>query len=51
MNNVQRECDRLKEEILSKDVKIKWAQNKLKTESDAHKVNETVNEQMVKSEN
>ncbi|KAG1664565.1 Coiled-coil domain-containing protein 186 [Nymphon striatum] len=32
-----RENERLKEEISSKDVKIKWAQNKLKSEVDAHK--------------
>ena len=29
--------DQLKEEISSQAIKVKWAQNKLKTELDAHK--------------
>ncbi|XP_045588756.2 coiled-coil domain-containing protein 186 isoform X1 [Procambarus clarkii] len=35
-NWYQREVERLKEEINSRDIKIKWAQTKLKTEMDAH---------------
>ncbi|CAG0915840.1 unnamed protein product [Notodromas monacha] len=31
-----KEAERLKEEIVSRDVKIKWGQNKLKSEMDAH---------------
>ena len=38
VSNLQKDCERLREESMSKDIKIKWAQNKLKTESDAHKV-------------
>ncbi|GAB6024987.1 hypothetical protein CHUAL_010081 [Chamberlinius hualienensis] len=34
---LQRDAERVKEEITSRDIKIKWAQNKLKTEMDAHK--------------
>ncbi|XP_042220559.1 coiled-coil domain-containing protein 186-like, partial [Homarus americanus] len=34
-NWYQREVERLKEEVNSRDIKIKWAQNKLKTELDA----------------
>lgn len=37
MAKLQKEQERLKEELSSRDVKIKWAQNKLKTEVDAHK--------------
>ncbi|XP_064094740.1 coiled-coil domain-containing protein 186-like isoform X2 [Macrobrachium nipponense] len=33
----QREIERLKEEVSSREVKIKWAQTKLKSEMDAHK--------------
>ncbi|XP_072027408.1 coiled-coil domain-containing protein 186-like isoform X2 [Amphiura filiformis] len=33
----QKEMDQLKEEISSQAIKVKWAQNKLKTELDAHK--------------
>lgn len=35
-NSYQREVDRLKDEISGKDIKIKWTQNKLKTEMEAH---------------
>ncbi|XP_045135473.1 coiled-coil domain-containing protein 186-like isoform X2 [Portunus trituberculatus] len=35
-NAYQREIDRLKEEINSKDIKIKWAQAKLKSEMEAY---------------
>ncbi|XP_064465873.1 coiled-coil domain-containing protein 186-like isoform X2 [Ornithodoros turicata] len=34
---LQKEQEKLKEELSSRDIKIKWAQNKLKTEVDAHK--------------
>ncbi|XP_022080798.1 coiled-coil domain-containing protein 186-like isoform X2 [Acanthaster planci] len=34
---LQKEVDQLKEEISSQGIKVKWAQNKLKTELDAHK--------------
>lgn len=37
INSFQREVDRLKEEVSSREVKIKWAQTKLKSEMDAHK--------------
>ncbi|XP_075532660.1 coiled-coil domain-containing protein 186-like isoform X1 [Dermacentor variabilis] len=37
MAKLQKEQERLKEELSSRDIKIKWAQNKLKTEVDAHK--------------
>ncbi len=33
-----KEIERLKEEIVSRDIKIKWGQNKLKSEMDAHQV-------------
>lgn len=33
-----REVEKLKEEINSHLIKVKWAQNKLKSEADAHKV-------------
>lgn len=33
-----REVEKLKEEINSHLIKVKWAQNKLKTEADMHKV-------------
>ncbi|KAK7068517.1 hypothetical protein SK128_026128 [Halocaridina rubra] len=35
-NWFQREVDKLKEEVSSRDVKIKWAQTKLKSEMDVH---------------
>lgn len=34
----QKENEKLKEDLSSREIKIKWAQNKLKTEMDAHKV-------------
>lgn len=33
-----RESDKISEEVNSQAVKVKWAQNKLKTELEAHKV-------------
>ncbi|XP_076372418.1 coiled-coil domain-containing protein 186-like isoform X2 [Tachypleus tridentatus] len=36
-NSLFKEYERLKEDITSKDIKIKWAQNRLKTEMDTHK--------------
>ncbi|XP_022254998.1 coiled-coil domain-containing protein 186-like, partial [Limulus polyphemus] len=36
-NSLLKEYERLKEDLSSKDIKIKWAQNRLKTEMDAHK--------------
>lgn len=38
MVRLTREGDKLKEEINSHLIKVKWAQNKLKSEADAHKV-------------
>lgn len=32
------EISKLKEEVSSLGIKVKWAQNKLKTETEAHKV-------------
>lgn len=37
LSNTHKEIDRLKEEINARDIKIKWTQNKLKTEMEAHK--------------
>ena len=34
---MNKECDRLKEELNSRDVKLKWSQTKLKSEMDALK--------------
>ncbi|XP_069697891.1 coiled-coil domain-containing protein 186-like isoform X2 [Periplaneta americana] len=34
---LQKENEKLKEDLNSRDIKIKWAQNKLKTEMDIHK--------------
>lgn len=39
---LNREIEKLKEEINSHVIKVKWAQNKLKTEMDSHKVGEMV---------
>lgn len=39
MTAAQKEIDSLKEELNSRDIKIKWMQNKLRTETDARKVN------------
>lgn len=40
VNRLSREVEKLKEEINSHLIKVKWAQNKLKSEADAHKVTE-----------
>uniref|UniRef100_A0A8C6TBQ9 Si:ch211-225b10.4 n=1 Tax=Neogobius melanostomus TaxID=47308 RepID=A0A8C6TBQ9_9GOBI len=37
VNRLHREVEKLKEEINSHLIKVKWAQNKLKSEADAHK--------------
>lgn len=37
VNRLTREVEKLKEEINSHLIKVKWAQNKLKSEADAHK--------------
>lgn len=37
LSTAHKEIDRLKEEINARDIKIKWTQNKLKTEIEAHK--------------
>lgn len=37
VNRLNREVEKLKEEINSHLIKVKWAQNKLKSEADAHK--------------
>lgn len=39
---LNREIEKLKEEINSHVIKVKWAQNKLKTEMDSHKVGEVM---------
>ncbi|MGH0166961.1 UNVERIFIED_CONTAM: hypothetical protein FKN15_051857 [Acipenser sinensis] len=39
---LSREIEKLKEEVNSHVIKVKWAQNKLKTESDAHKESEEI---------
>ncbi|XP_067129441.1 coiled-coil domain-containing protein 186 isoform X1 [Centruroides vittatus] len=38
---LRRESERLREEVNSRDIRIKWTQNKLKTEMDAHKETQT----------
>lgn len=38
VSRLTREVDKLKEEVNSHLIKVKWAQNKLKSEADAHKV-------------
>lgn len=40
VNRLTREGEKMKEEINSHLIKVKWAQNKLKSEADAHKVNQ-----------
>lgn len=42
LNAILRESDKLTEEVNSQAVKVKWAQNKLKTELETHKVNKSV---------
>jgi len=37
LSSAYKEIDKLKEEINSRDIKIKWTQNKLKTEMEVHK--------------
>lgn len=39
---LNKEIEKLKEEINSHVIKVKWAQNKLKTEMDSHKVGEVL---------
>ena len=39
--SAQNEVEKLKEEVSSQVVKVKWAQNKLKAELEAHKVSST----------
>ncbi|KAJ3607523.1 hypothetical protein NHX12_024574 [Muraenolepis orangiensis] len=41
-SRTSRELDKLKEEINSQLIKAKWAQNKLKSEADAHKESEEI---------
>lgn len=38
VSRLTREVEKLKEEMNSHLIKVKWAQNKLKSEADAHKV-------------
>ena len=38
LTTATKESDKLAEEVNSQAVKVKWAQNKLKTELEAHKV-------------
>lgn len=40
VNRLTREVEKIKEETNSHLIKVKWAQNKLKSEVDTHKVNE-----------
>lgn len=40
VNRLTREVEKMKEETNSHLIKVKWAQNKLKSEVDTHKVNE-----------
>lgn len=40
VNRLTREVEKMKEESNSHLIKVKWAQNKLKSEVDTHKVNE-----------
>ncbi|XP_071828634.1 coiled-coil domain-containing protein 186-like isoform X3 [Apostichopus japonicus] len=40
-DNFQKEIEHLKEEVNSQAIKVKWAQNKLKTELDSHKETKT----------
>lgn len=39
VNKLTREVEKIKEDINSHLIKVKWAQNKLKSEMDTHKVN------------
>ena len=38
MSEQGKELAKLKEEVSSANIKVRWAQNKLKAETDAHKV-------------
>lgn len=38
VSNAYKEIDKLKDDINSRDIKIKWTQNKLKSEMEEHKV-------------
>ena len=38
LNSANKEIEKLKDAINSGEVRVKWAQNKLKAELDAHKV-------------
>ena len=38
MVGLKRELERLRDQLSSHDVKVKWTENKLKAEVDAHKV-------------
>lgn len=40
LTDAQKEVERLKEELSMREVKLKWSQNKLKTELEAHKENQ-----------
>ncbi|KAI5103325.1 coiled-coil domain-containing protein 186 [Silurus meridionalis] len=42
MSRLSRELEKLKDEINSHIIKVKWAQNKLKSETDAHKESEEI---------
>ncbi|XP_060584816.1 coiled-coil domain-containing protein 186-like isoform X2 [Ruditapes philippinarum] len=47
MSNLQRELDKHREMVSSSDVRIKWAQNKLKAELDGHKETKVQLEKMM----
>lgn len=34
----QRDVDKLKEEVNAREIKVRWAQNKLKAETESHQV-------------
>ena len=38
LSATQKENEKLKEDLSSREIKVKWAQNKLRSELDAHKV-------------
>lgn len=42
VTRLNKDIEKLKEEINSHVIKVKWAQNKLKTEMDSHKVGEVL---------
>lgn len=43
ISRLSRELEKFKDEINSHVIKVKWAQNKLKSETDAHKVRKPCN--------